>query len=76
MKWADLFNYVSHKVFPPHLKHGNFICYHNHKFTEIFCDMHGLNFETIKQRLEDTGGFCDCEVIFNSSYHIPHDEEI
>ena len=31
---------------------------------------HNLNFPQIKKKLEKTGGFCDCEVLFNSTEKI------
>ena len=36
------------------------------KSTKKFCERNSLDFEKVKERLGETGGYCDCEVLFNS----------
>ena len=35
-------------------------------FTEQYCQENGADFSSVKALLEANGGFCDCEVLFNS----------
>lgn len=46
-------------------------CNHDLFFAREFCARHGFDFDTIKVRLNMTGGFCDCEVCLNSQFAIP-----
>ena len=73
LRWKDLFEFVNEKVNfkyregkPETAENMTWTCNGKLKFVEEFCGKHSLDFETIKMRLENTGGYCDCEVIFNS----------
>ena len=36
------------------------------KKTEAFCKKNNIDFETVETMCQNTGGYCDCEVIWNS----------
>jgi len=40
------------------------------KATKQLCDDHFLFFPSVEQDLQDRGGYCDCEVLFNVVGHI------
>ena len=63
--WKTLFRYLK--------KHG---CNCTLENTKSFCELHKLDFEYIEERLNDTGGFCDCEVLMNSMEHLDETEQI
>lgn len=44
-------------------------CDHTHRFTEQWLLAHPERREMVIAWLEDTGGFCDCEVVANSKDH-------
>lgn len=44
--------------------------------TEEWCSSVGVDFQTLKYSLELTGGFCDCEVLYNSMERIPEETPI
>ena len=45
-------------------------CFGDLRFTRTFCEANVLEFESVKERLNGTGGYCDCEVLFNSTVHL------
>ena len=77
MKYKKLFDYLEKKSnFRKVKTEDTWTCYNDLRFTKQFCKENKLNFEELKKKLEDTGGFCDCEVLFNSAEKIKEDEEI
>jgi len=70
--YDDLFEYVATRC---DLREENgktvWECGNDLTFTKEFCEENGLAFEKIKERLNDTGGYCDCEVLLNSMDTIP-----
>ena len=70
--YNDLFEYVAIRC---DLREENgktvWECGNDLTFTKEFCEENGLAFEKIKERLNDTGGYCDCEVLLNSMDEIP-----
>jgi len=65
--YDDLFEYVSVRC---DLREENgrtvWECSNDLAFTKEFCEENGLDFKKIKERLNDTGGYCDCKVLLNS----------
>jgi len=83
MKWKDLFDYVSKKVNfrykegkPKTTENVIWACYGDLGFVRKFCKKHGIPISSVISRLNETGGYCDCEVLFNSIEHIDENEEI
>lgn len=86
MKWGDLFDYVSEKV-NFRQKNGlpyddatdpndiTWTCNHDHTFVKEFCSQHNLDYEVVGDRLRNTGGYCDCEVLWNSVEAIDENSE-
>ena len=75
MRYAKLFNYVK-KQCNFRLKNPNdknsvtWNCDGKLTFVKNFAEANNLNFQAIKEKLNDTGGYCDCEVLFNSIHRI------
>lgn len=69
--YGDLFAHVALRV-AMHEKDGKLYsnCKNDLRFTEEFCEQHGLDFKAVKERLESEGGYCDCEVLFNAEENI------
>ncbi len=61
--YGNLFKFLEKKC---NFKNGTYIC-KGLDFTEEFCKKERLNFRVVKKTLENTGGYCDCEVLFNSA---------
>ena len=77
MKYKELFDYLGKKCnFRKKKGIPTWNCDNELTFTKEFCKKHKLNFERIKKRLEDTGGYCDCEVLFNSIHKINNLEDL
>ena len=88
MKWKDLFDFMEEKVdfrhkdglpYDPETTDANDItwtCNHDHTFVKEFCEQHNLNYEAVGERLRNTGGHCDCEVLLNSVEAIDEDSEL
>ena len=75
--YVDLFNYVSRRCdIREEDGHYLWVCKNDLSFTREYCDWHGLDFEAIKKRLNETDGYCDCEVLMNSTESIPDDEPL
>jgi hypothetical protein len=55
---------------------ASWTCYHDLRFTKEFCSRHGLDFNKVEKELSNTGGYCDCEVILNSSDKIPDSKQM
>lgn len=68
MIWGDLFEFVSDKV-NFHQVNGewNWTCHGDLRFAKEFIEKCGLNEEEVLEKLRNTGGYCDCEVLFNSA---------
>lgn len=49
-------------------------CDNTLSLTKAFCEQHKLDFSKVHERLESTGGHCDCEVLLNSMENIPRDD--
>lgn len=67
--YKDLFNYLDRKC-KFHLDKKDklhWVCHGDLRFTEAFCKRHKLDFERVKHILQFFGGFCDCEVLFNTN---------
>ena len=80
MKYEELFKYLNEKCDFCRVK-GNpkaltWTCNGKLDFTKEFCKTNKLNFKNVKKRLNNTGGFCDCEVLFNSAEKIKMSEVI
>lgn len=45
-------------------------CNHNHRLAREWCDANDADWPTVEAWLLSTGGFCDCEVLFNSASKI------
>jgi hypothetical protein len=78
MKYRELFNHIKEMCNFHEGPDGkiNWTCDCELHFAETFCSKHNLDFGIIEARLNDTGGFCDCEVLFNSIDSIDPDEEL
>jgi len=86
MKWKDLFDFMEKRVdFRPISEARNepnkfeditWNCNGELDFVEEFCEKYNQSFEDIKVRLWDTGGYCDCEVLWNSAEVIDPEEEL
>ncbi len=83
MKYQKLFDYLEGKCNFKEIKTKSktkkdytWKCDRKLSFTNQFCKKNKLDFEKVKKRLEDTGGYCDCEVLLNSAERIKGSEEI
>lgn len=59
---ASLFDFVGLSV-------GKDGCDHSRRLTRKWLDNNNVLQEPVLQWLESTGGFCDCEVVYNSMDH-------
>lgn len=77
MKYAQLFKYLKEKVnFRKQKETVHWNCDGHLTFTEQFCKENNLPKDRVIARCEKTGGFCDCEVLFNSTDNIDEEEEM
>lgn len=80
MKYGDLFDHLNEKVNfqeSDDPKVGfTWTCDGELTATKAFCKAHELDFDAVKERLGETGGYCDCEVLLNSTETIDVDEEM
>jgi hypothetical protein len=76
MKYEELFAYIEEKCnFQGVDEDATWKCDGKLTFTKSFCKEHGLDFNKIKVRLNELGGNCDCEVLFNVlDYRIEEEE--
>lgn len=51
-------------------------CFHDLRFTKEICKELKVSFVKVKKRFVETGGFCDCEVLFNSVDRINEQEVV
>ena len=67
IQWDALFKHLEKKV-NFHKENGEtkWTCYGDLRFTKEFCESNNLSFEGVQLVLANFGGFCDCEVLFNS----------
>jgi len=71
LQWDALFGFLEAKVnFRKVKSKDTWTCDNQLTFTKEFCDANNLDFEKIKATLNTFGGFCDCEVLFNSADHL------
>ena len=70
---SDLFDYVAKKCnfHEDKKKEMRWTCHKDLRFTRQFCKENKLDFEKVRKLLEHSGGYCDCEVLFNSSEKVP-----
>jgi hypothetical protein len=69
MKYGELYEYVDSML------SGDVRgCNHNLKHCRTFAQINGLDWKRLKLHLEETGGYCDCEVMMNTPCHI--DDEV
>ncbi len=67
LAYSDLFAFLDEKFnSTPTTPKRTWPCDNTLKFTRAFCAKHNLNFTRIEKRLNETGGYCDCEVLLNS----------
>ena len=76
--YQDLFEYLDEKC---NFNDGKgdkttWVCDNKLTFTKEFCTKNKLDFEEIKVALEGSGGYCDCEVLFNSMENLDENEEL
>jgi hypothetical protein len=78
MEYRELFNHLKWECNFHEGPDGkvNWTCDCELSFAKAFCSEHNLDFALIEAHLNDTGGFCDCGVLFNSIYLIDGDEEL
>lgn len=62
--YAELIDWIGVEAFD---KEGNSRCDTTLKRTQEFCKKAGVNFEDVKEELENHGAFCDCEIVYNAS---------
>lgn len=75
MKYEKLYDYLRKKCnFRKEKGKDTWTCFGDLRFVKEFCKKHNLNFKKIKERVEGTGGYCDCEVLFNSTEKINDNE--
>lgn len=70
--YLDLFRYLVELC--DFKENGSWTCFGDLTFTAEFCIMHDLDFADAKKKLNKTGGYCDCEVLWNSKDRISPDE--
>ena len=68
--YHDLFTFLDHK-----LTHGE-RCDNTLRLTKEFAASRDLSFGELSQILEETGGYCDCEVLSNAAERIPASDVI
>ena len=70
---GDLFDYVAKKCnfHEDKKKEMRWTCHKDLRFTRQFCKENKLDFEKVRKLLEHSGGYCDCEVLFNSAEKVP-----
>ena len=77
--YGDLFDYLDNACDFKQSEKGNpesitWICDSELTKTKEFCKIHDIDFSVVESRLESTGGYCDCEVLFNSADNILRSE--
>jgi hypothetical protein len=80
MTYGDLFKYLDKKCDfrtkdgsdydPEKPNNVTWTCDNKLTFVEEFCKEHRLDFALVAHRLQESGGWCDCEVLFNSVHTI------
>ena len=78
--WVDLFDYVAKRVDVRYAgaekpENMRFTCHHDFQFVQEFLAKHPeVAWGAVFKQLTETGGFCDCEVLWNSARQIktPH----
>lgn len=75
--WEQLINYLEQKC-DFHRKHGQatWTCFGDLRFTKEYCEANKLDYGKIEAIVQATGGFCDCEVLFNSVEHLCMKQEL
>lgn len=72
MIWGRLFEYLDDFFYEKDVVN----CYHDYSFIRTFCKKNEINFDEFQPILEVTGGYCDCEVYFNTNRIVDHNSEI
>jgi len=79
--WKELFDFLEEKVNFHYKKEQSktpenisWICFGDLRFVEAFCKTRNLDTSAVIKRLNETGGYCDCEVLFNSVANIDSNE--
>ena len=45
-------------------------CDHSHHHARDWCERKGADWPAVQAWLRSTGGYCDCEVLFNTGRHL------
>ena len=61
-----LIGYVFHHLKEPEAAR----CDHTHRYAREWCERYGASWPAVRAWLNATGGFCDCEVLFNTGRHL------
>ncbi len=69
--YGDLFEYVDSRCTRRENGRTLLCCSGPLVAVDEFCERHGLDAETVKDRLRENGGYCDCEVMMNCVETIP-----
>jgi hypothetical protein len=69
VRYGDLFDYLGERI--PEDGGDDTL-----DLTWRFAEEHGLYYGELSQLLQETGGYCDCEVLMNSAEYISDDEVI
>jgi hypothetical protein len=80
LTWGGLFAHVDkqcnfHYEGEKNADNFRWTCHHDLRFAKTFCEEKGVAWTQVKTRLHDTGGFCDCEILFNTVEHFSEAEE-
>lgn len=80
MKWKKLYDYLDGKDGCNFRKEKGKITWDcdakTLTKTRQFCKQNNINFNKVKKTCYETGGFCDCEVLFNTMENITPNTEL
>ena len=81
MKWKALFDYLEEKVNfryvgKKSVENITWDCDHKLTHTKQFCKDNNIDFRKVEALCCATGGYCDCEVLFNTTERISDDDEL
>lgn len=67
LTWGQYYDYLYEKLDFKEDANGKvtWVCNGDLQFSEQFCKENKVNWGMVKQILENHGGYCDCEVLFN-----------
>jgi len=69
-KYGELFDYLEQEL------GKRDACDNTLRLTKLFAEQHDLSFAALSDVLMDMSGYCDCEVLFNAEFQIPHQDHI